>query len=241
MAKAYVTVSEFISVVPSAGSIGAKSAATVEFTSLPTAGDTIDIRDEFVLPFVYESFAAVAGTPGAFQFQIGADVNATATNLASSINTNSSLVVAAVIGTGLVQIVSRTMGPVSEYSITTSNSSAIAVSNGTLSGGSDLVQVFLDAAQRQVNLSVFGSRASDAHTYLAAHFLTTSGSLSGTGNVSSKRIGDIAVSYAVATPTNAELGSTSWGLMYLHLMKSVPALGFVGKNPLDRTPFKRGL
>lgn len=75
-----------------------QATATVTFTGLPTAGETLTVANV--------TLTAVAGAPSANEFQIGADANATATNLATAINTSANLsgIVQATAASGVVTI-----------------------------------------------------------------------------------------------------------------------------------------
>lgn len=85
------------------------------------------------------------------------------------------------------------------------------------------VQVFIDQAARRVNATQWGSRADDGVSYLAAHLLYSGnlGAGAPAGAVESERVGDIAVSYAVADLPATELASTSYGRRYLDLRSLV--------------------
>jgi len=93
---------------------------------------------------------------------------------------------------------------------------------GEFSGtDSDTAQFWLDVAQDQVDVSVFGDVTSRAHVLLASHLLKAAGEgtgATGGGAVSSRTVGSVSESYAVAAATS-ELESTTYGRAYLRLVK----------------------
>lgn len=236
MSNALATLTDFLSVVSDFNALGAKSVATVEVLAVPTAGDKLTISNEFVLPNVIARMTA-SDTPGANEFLIGVDEAETATNLAAALD--NALVEAVVLADDVtVQVVSKLTGPTSEFAIASSNPSALSVSGATLAGGSDTVDAYLAAAGRQINLEAFGTRASDAHIYLTAHMLTSVGGSSGAGGpVKRRKIDKLEIEYAVNPPTDSELGSTKWGVLYLQLLNSAPLFGLPGRRALERGPW----
>ncbi len=91
------------------------------------------------------------------------------------------------------------------------------------SGTDAAVSAFwLDMTSSQIGLTAWGTDASRGHALLTAHHLKLAGegSSSTAGTVSSRAVGSVSESYAVATPTDAELGSTVYGSMYLSLRRS---------------------
>lgn len=82
----------------------------------------------------------------------------------------------------------------------------------------------LDDAQKRLDDSVIGALTVEAHVYLAAHLIAVrTGALGGDSPpVSSKRAGEIAVSYAVGAPGTAwDLSRTKWGRELQSLMSGV--------------------
>jgi hypothetical protein len=66
---------------------GTYNSATITLAAQPGAGETITITDTSVSPNVTATFTSTATSPSAGEFQIGATVNETASNLATAINT----------------------------------------------------------------------------------------------------------------------------------------------------------
>ena len=92
-----------------------------------TAGDTITIGSTVL--------TAVAGAPGANQFQIGGGANATATNIAASINTNVNKVLASA-STNTVTVYSIYPGTFDNTkALASSDVTGITVSGSTMAGG----------------------------------------------------------------------------------------------------------
>ena len=108
-------------------------------------------------------------------------------------------------------------------------------------------QVFIEMAEERTNRCFYGAKANQAVALMAAHIWymlgsgnggAGSGNLEGgsTGSLSSKREGDLSVSYsspsatlAMKTTTDAELAQTRWGLMLLNLRKGCgPVMGVCG-------------
>ncbi len=91
---------------------------------------------------------------------------------------------------------------------------------------------YLDLAADMVNFELFGKRSSQAHAFLAGHWLAlTRPGLSNRSPTTSKSIGGaLSATYAVATPKgDEELSSTAWGLAYLAIRNSVVCnVGIVG-------------
>lgn len=93
------------------------------------------------------------------------------------------------------------------------------------------VQLFLDDAELELDTSRWGDRYDKGQALLAAHYLTlslkaASGASSSSGTVASKSIGDVSVSYAVASSvskTEDFYSSTIYGLEYLVLARLVGA------------------
>lgn len=82
-----------------------------------------------------------------------------------------------------------------------------------------LQTLILAIVDRQIDDSAWGSFADDGRRYLAAHL----GSLSypGTiapGGVTSESVGPFSRSNAMSPAAKSNLGTTSYGVMYLHLL-----------------------
>lgn len=96
--------------------------------------------------------------------------------------------------------------------------------------------LFLERAESRTSSTFFGSNRPDAVAYMAAHFLdmaATAATASGaSGPISSKKEGDLAVSFASSGSqgSSSGLGQTSYGRMLLDLMRSSsPAAGVTGQ------------
>lgn len=117
--------------------VGASPAAvgTVQIPDigLITAGvDTVTVAGTALL--------AVAGVPGANEFQVGGSEAATATNLAAAINASAAgaSVTAASFGTDTVRVLADTRGTAGNaITLATSNAAAFVLSGPTLAGGAD--------------------------------------------------------------------------------------------------------
>lgn len=107
-------------------------AQVIDFSTI-LAGDTIEIVDPSTA--TTETFVATVGIPVAFEFQIGADNVTTATNLATTIDNDSTLCYAFNNATDTVTIVSRVAGVIGNAYTLTSSTASILASGVTLSGG----------------------------------------------------------------------------------------------------------
>lgn len=110
----------------STGSV--QATATVTFTGLPTATETMTIANV--------TLTAVAGAPAADEFQIGADATETATNLAAAINASANLsgIAQATSTLGVVTVSSVQPGKSGnglEIAESLSNATATAFANGS--------------------------------------------------------------------------------------------------------------
>lgn len=92
---------------------------------------------------------------------------------------------------------------------------------------STLRALALDDAEQMVDYRWFGTKTRRAHAMLALHYIAlTYGELGGeTGTVSSRKAGDIAVTYATTPSEDTQLASTKWGRLYLEIRRSVPYSG----------------
>lgn len=81
---------------------------------------------------------------------------------------------------------------------------------------------FIGYAAEDVNREFFGTRADRATAYLAAHMLARSAaSSSAAGAVTSEKVGDVSVSYAVNSAAGAaDLATTSYGSEFVRLRKA---------------------
>lgn len=81
---------------------------------------------------------------------------------------------------------------------------------------------WLAQASAVVTVDAWGELTSFAHATLASHYLKLAGkgsdSSTGTGPVTSERVGDVSVSYAAAAVSaEGDLGTTHYGRRYLDL------------------------
>lgn len=84
--------------------------------------------------------------------------------------------------------------------------------------------VFLDLASDRVDRGYFGASWTKAMAYMTAHLMEMSnrnGSESGT--VTSRREGDISVSYAASQQNDGDLYLTTYGKLFLALLNSLSA------------------
>ena len=95
---------------------------------------------------------------------------------------------------------------------------------------------FIELASLQVNQSWFGDKSEWAIAFLAAHLISVNpqngDNMQSGGVVTSKREGDLAVSYAgPSAGDDAELSRTSYGRQFLSLRKQGNAfIGITGGN-----------
>lgn len=113
-------------------------------------------------------------------------------------------------------------------------------------------EVFINMAEQRTNRPFYGLKANQAVALLAAHIWFLLGSGNGgagsgsaeggvTGSIASKREGDLAIGYGsgaasgAASPDEAELALTRWGLMLLNLRKGCkPFMGVCGEGVCPR-------
>ena len=88
-----------------------------------------------------------------------------------------------------------------------------------------LVQSYIDIAINYVNLSFWGSSRFDfIHSLMTAHLMKLNGadsSSTASGPVSSERLGDISVSYAVNSVNQSDFSSTKYGAQIIQLRRSI--------------------
>lgn len=97
-------------------------------------------------------------------------------------------------------------------------------------------QILLDRAESRTSSTFFGSNRPDAVAYMAAHFLDMAASASTSsgagGPITSKKEGDLAVSFASdgSSGSTSGLSQTRYGQMLLDLQRSSgPAAGITGQ------------
>lgn len=224
------TVEYLVGLDSSIASAGSLSVGYATISANLSPGDSFQITGDRVLPWSVESF--VADT----DFNIGASALDTLVALATALAANSGLVTAQVLPDGRMQIVSRQNGYLGEVIVESSNPS-LAITVERLEGGTSVLSSYLAAAKLRVNSECFKNKTQDAQAYLAAHLMTKSGLLSSNGTVLSKKVGDLSISYAAPTPSDAELGSTRWGLLYMELRRSLFIPGLSGRSDVKTIPF----
>lgn len=231
MAASCLTVAEFLSATGTEFStFGAASTGTIEISAVGSPGDTITIGGV--------DLTAVAGarSSGSNDFSLASGTELGVAQsivdaLSDTANGFVSLVTAAVQipGVPIIQLTSVSTGYYSTLPLATSDAVSYVLSGDALTGGPDLLDTILTASCSMLG-SCWGSKKSDGHLYLTAHFLSVASGNEG-GSVSSRSIDKISESYAVTPPSDPDLGSTKWGRMYLALKKTIPNLGItVGRG-----------
>lgn len=216
------TLAEFLAGAPEFLTFGEQSDGTLTVASQPDPGDTISLATRFGVPLVTETYVADA------DFNIGATPTLTAVSIALALN-GGTLVAAASSG-AVVSTLSGT-GPLCTLALASSNPAALVWDESPMTPGGNIVQTMLDCVCQQINFDCFGEKAECAHRFLTAHFLAMQGGGSGeSGAVSSKKIDKLAISFAVTTPSDGDLGSTKWGRMYMQLKKSILIFPLVGRS-----------
>lgn len=235
MAASCVTIAEFISATGTEfQTFGAASTGTIQVDSVGAPGDTITIGG------VVLTAVAGARTSGSDDFSLA---SGTTLGVAQSItdaltdaaNGFTALVSAAIQipGVPIVQLTSVSTGYYSTLPLVTSAAAVYVLSAATLTGGADLLTTILDSTCQMLG-DCWGTKKSWGHIYLAAHFVTIADGGAG-GPVASRSIDKISESYAVQPPSDPDLGSTKWGLLYLALRKTLPNLGIaVGRSNFSR-------
>lgn len=89
-------------------------------------------------------------------------------------------------------------------------------------------QTWLDAMAQLIDLDAFKSRSMAAHAFLTLHAMTVAGAISGaeTGPVTSRRVRDLATTYAsLSMPSDDELATTRWGRLFIAQRRATPTIG----------------
>lgn len=118
----------YVAVGSAAPSGGAQATGTITFTGLPVADETVTVNGQV---YVFKASASTA-----LQVTIGADGPATATNLATKINANSTAVTASV-AAGVVTLHALAAGAAGNAVTLTETATNVAASGATLAGGVD--------------------------------------------------------------------------------------------------------
>jgi len=108
------------------------------------------------------------------------------------------------------------------------NASEVIAIAPEFTGQEAIIDVWLTVAECWIDPSVWGSCASTAHALLAAHMVTTSpvggtigGEGDGAGPLSGESNGPASRSYATPQPSDAELGLSSYGRLFVSLRERV--------------------
>jgi hypothetical protein len=223
MAARCATLSEFLTQAPVFKTVGPQSSGAVTVAVNPAPGDVFTLTDTYSTPNVVETYTADT------DFAIGATPADTAVNLAAAIEANP--LASASAASGVVTIVSTGTGPASMLAMATDNPVAMVLSGATLSGGDAWAVFALECTCSQINVECWGVKASCGHVYLAAHFLALqTGVGGGGGTVKRKKIDKVEVEYAVESSSDADLGATTWGRLYLQTRKSILVLPLPGRR-----------
>ena len=82
------------------------------------------------------------------------------------------------------------------------------------------IQTFLDLAAVFLDAGVWGDKYSVGHAYMAAHMLSVRDRFGVGGPVTSEAVGGVSASYGSIGTADEELGSTSYGLMFVSLRRT---------------------
>jgi hypothetical protein len=228
MSAACVTTAEFLSWSGTEFvTFGANSTGNIEVASVGAPAATITIGG------VVLTAVAGARTSGSDDFSL---VTATVGGVAQSIvdcindplNSLTAIVTASIRTPGLafVDLTSVSTGIYSLLPIVTDAAAVYVLSDVTLTGGDEMLVDIITCTCQMLDPTCWGVKRSCAHEYLAAHFITVASGGSG-GTVASKSIDKISISYAVTPPSDPDLGSTKWGVLYLALRQSIVRFGAV--------------
>jgi hypothetical protein len=223
MPQRCATLAELLIAAPEFLTTGGLSTGVLTFASNPAPGDVITLATQYGVPLATETY--VADT----DFVIGVDAAATAGNFATALSAG-----ALAIGTaaaGVVTVISQSTGPIGVLT-TVSSDASMVWTDATLLGGDDIVNEVLSCTCSMINLECWGSKASCGSTYLAAHFLATMGFGTGeVGPISSKKIKDLSLTYAISASSDAEFGSTRWGRLYTMMRDTLLIGGLSTRGP----------
>lgn len=221
MANRCATLAEFIANAPEFLNFGEASDGTLTIVTQPSPGDSITLQTRFGVPVVTETL--VADT----DFDIGGTTTITATNIATALNLGA--LAAADSSANVVSILTGE-GPIGSLALSSSVPSVLVWDETPMAPGAGIVQTMLDCTCQMINLECWGEKADCAHRYLTGHFLAMQGGGSGEGGaVSSRKIDKLSISFAVSPPSDADLGNTKWGRMYMALKSTLLLLPIVGR------------
>lgn len=213
--NAPATVADLVLLVPAANAVGPTATGQVNVAVSPVpAGTTIQ--------YAGATLTATDGAPADNEFKGNAGSEAAiAASIVAGIlvGTQWTAVATSAAVASLVTLQSVATGPQADTPITVSDAS-LGVSGMT--GGAALVEFFLALGLCILDPTCWGDKLCKANALLAAHGLALTGSVAGAGGAVNKiKIDKIEKGFAVASPTDATFGSTTWGQMYLMLAESV--------------------
>lgn len=78
-------------------------------------------------------------------------------------------------------------------------------------------QIFLDIAAKMISETAWSSGFQQAHASLACHFMTLANRGGAAGAVTGVKVGEVSVNYGSSPEWRKELGTTSYGMMFLML------------------------
>ncbi len=103
---------------------------------------------------------------------------------------------------------------------------AIAPELSTTAAGTQTA--ILAIVDRQIDEDAWLDLADDGRRYLSAHLGSLAGGVGGAGPVTMETLGPMSRSYGLVTGADPLLGTTKYGLFYLHLIRLLPSsIGFV--------------
>jgi len=82
------------------------------------------------------------------------------------------------------------------------------------------ILAFINYASPYINRTIWGTKADFAHALFTAHLLTMSLKGGAGGEITSEKVGDLAISYGAGSSGN-DLGKTSYGSIFLSLRKTL--------------------
>jgi len=230
MAKACVTVDEFITLLPEFASFGAASIGQLTVTADPGAGATITVtEDRQDLPTQFVLTEGVEWTIAS------GDAQATAQSIADAFVAQGALQASAV--GGVVHVLTVATGWLSEYAVADDDAN-LAWAESRLTRGADQIEWMISCTCSMINLECWGDKASCGHAYLAAHFLTVEAGGEG-GIVSNRKIDTIQEGYGgipAFDSSDAALASTKYGRMYLAMRATLLTPPFVARKNYVRLP-----
>jgi hypothetical protein len=222
MSNECATLIELLRFEPLFGAVGSKTFGTLTISAQPIAGDSFRILDPYSIP--PSAITLIAGT----DFDIGVDVDETATNLAAELE---GLVIGGAID-NVITIVSVASGAAALYTWTSDFGTLDPVDGLGTGAAPGPVTIALESACNQIEITTcYKDKAKAASLYLAAHYLGLQTGIGATGTVSKRKIKDLETQYNVpGVPSDKDLGSTKFGRMLITLKKTVFVPPLVGRS-----------